>query len=107
VTFVVGDLAPGVLARVDGQTITIERDAAGFGWYASTSAAPFTTTSGGDLIAAAGSAAAGRIDLLTVLLNLLGHTLGLDQTVTAASRVMLPTLPVGVRRTIPAGFRLT
>ncbi|HET7802354.1 MAG TPA: hypothetical protein VFL38_18165, partial [Humibacillus xanthopallidus] len=108
VSFVVADLPAGVLAQAVGSVIYVDRDAAGFGWYTSTSGSLFTTTnSSGDLVAASGSLAAGRMDLLTVLLHELGHMLGLaNNNAAGPGRVMLGSLPAGVRRTLPAGYLL-
>ena len=79
VTFVIADLAPGVLAQAVGSVVYLDRDAAGFGWYTSTSGSLFTSTNAaGDLVAKRNSLADGRIDLMTVLLHELGHIAGLD-----------------------------
>jgi hypothetical protein len=107
VSFVVTDLPAGVLAQTVGNVIYIDRDAAGFGWYTSTSGSLFTTTnSSGDLVAAKGSLADGRMDLLTVLLHELGHVIGLTNDAVGPGRVMLGSLPAGVRRNLPAGYLL-
>ena len=106
VSFVVADLPAGVLAQTRGDVIYIDRDAAGFGWYTATSASPFTTSSAGDLVAAKGSLAYGRMDLLTVLLHELGHVLGLTNEDAGPGRVMLGSLPAGVRRILPTGYLL-
>jgi hypothetical protein len=107
VTFVIADLPSGVLAQAVGNVIYIDRDAAGFGWYTATSGTLFTTsTTSGDLVAQKGSLADGRIDLLTVLLHELGHVIGLTNDAVGPGRVMLGSLPAGVRRTLPAGYLL-
>src|SRR3546814_4161847 len=57
--------------------ITIDDDAAGAGWFVDPSPGDAAEFTGGDadhlLDAAAGSAAAGRIDLLTALMHEIGH----------------------------------
>ena len=108
VTFVITDLAPGVLAQAVGSVVYLDRDAAGFGWYTATSGSLFTSTNAaGDLVAKRNSLADGHIDLMTVLLHELGHMAGLTHDATGTGRVMLDTLPAGVRRTLPLGYRLT
>ena len=107
-TFVITDLAPGVLAQAVGSVVYLDRDAAGFGWYTATSGSLFTSTNAaGDLVAKRNSLADGHIDLMTVLLHELGHMAGLTHDATGTGRVMLDTLPAGVRRTLPLGYRLT
>ena len=68
----VGDSTPG--------HVQISTNGAGYGWFVDATPgddAEFTGT-GSDLTAAAGSAAAGHIDLLTVLEHELGHQIGLS-----------------------------
>ena len=107
VTFVVTDLPPGVLAQTVGSVVYVDRDAAGFGWYSSTAGSLFTSTNAaGDLVAKKGSLADGRVDLLSVLLHELGHAAGLTHEAVGTGRVMLATLPAGVRRALPVDYRL-
>jgi hypothetical protein len=73
------DLPDGVLALTRGNRILVDGDAAGWGWYSGIGA----------------SVAAGRMDLLTVLLHELGHVLGLTH---AAGGVMAEALAPGVRK---------
>src|SRR5207248_5267788 len=72
------------------QTITIDSDAAGHGW--------FTDPTPG------GNPAAGRVDLLTVVAHELGHVLGIVE-LDGNTDLMAETLPVGVRR-VPAASDL-
>jgi chitinase len=97
VTVVVGDLPAGKLADVDGSTITLDADAAGWGWFVDDTpwdADEFQTVADGALVAGDGSAAAGRIDLLTVLLHELGHLLGFGHD---SHGLMAHDLEAGIR----------
>jgi hypothetical protein len=77
-------LSGGLLAVTAGSTIYLDADAAGWGWFVDTTPndhSEFTGGPGGDWTARAESAAAGRMDLLTVILHELDHVLGLDHGV--------------------------
>ena len=76
VTFVITDLAPGVLAQAVGSVVYLDRDAAGFGWYTATSGSLFTDERSGRPRRQEGSLADGRIDLMTVLLHELATSPG-------------------------------
>ena len=96
------DLPGGMLGETVGKTIFIDRDAAGYGWFADPTAGDNTEFSeplGPDTLAAApGAAAAGRVDLLTAVMHEMGHVLGYrdDQS----GDLMNATLPLGVRRIV-------
>ncbi|QDT27728.1 Calx-beta domain protein [Gimesia panareensis] len=97
----VTDLEGDFLGRAAGNTIYIDSDAAGYGWFIDatpTTSEEFTESSDLTLIALPDSAAAGRIDLWTVIRHELGHLLGYDHEETGW---MQDSLLPGVRK-IPA-----
>jgi hypothetical protein len=104
------DLQGTLLAMVhrtgSSYRIIIDRDAAGAGWFVDSSPHDhdeFTWASSRQGIAAAGSPAAGRVDLLTVLAHELGHVVGIPDLAsqTHGISLMADSLPAGVRR-LPA-----
>ena len=98
----IGTLDDNLVGETSGNQITLDATADGWGWNTDTSSADFTSTGANGLQATPGSAAAGKMDLLTVVEHELGHELGLsdvDPTMHPAS-LMAATLPVGTRRTI-------
>jgi hypothetical protein len=78
VTAEIADLPDGYLgaAPLYGNTIYVDVTAAGYGWYVDPT--PFDDSEFG--LAAVDSPAAGRMDLLTVVMHELGHVLGLDSS---------------------------
>ncbi|WP_417389767.1 Calx-beta domain-containing protein [Gimesia sp.] len=97
----VTDLKGDSLGRAAGNTIYIDSDAAGYGWFIDTTPATseeFTESVDLTLIALPESSAAGRVDLLTVILHELGHLLGYDHE---ESGLMQESLVPGVRK-LPA-----
>ncbi|QDV17339.1 Calx-beta domain protein [Gimesia panareensis] len=94
----VTDLEGDTLGRAAGNTIYIDSDAAGYGWFIDatpTTSEEFTESSDLTLIALPDSAAAGRIDLWTVIRHELGHLLGYDHEETGW---MQNSLLPGVRK---------
>jgi hypothetical protein len=104
-SFLVADLADGVLGQTDGSTITLDLDAAGRGWFVDATprdASEFPLVLGTDHLGAApGSAAAGAMDLLTVLLHEIGHWAGYDHD--AGIALMAPVLGAGQRVMLDIG----
>jgi hypothetical protein len=73
------DLGGTTLGMQSGETMYLDDDAAGYGWFIDATpleSLEFARTAAGDLVAAEGSEAAGKVDLLTVLTHELGHALG-------------------------------
>jgi hypothetical protein len=91
----------GFLANTDANGITIDVNAAGWGWYVdptpSNNSEYQTTAAPNDLFATSGSAV-GPIDLLTVIEHELGHVLGLPDT--SQDGVMNINLDTGERRLV-------
>ena len=74
--------------------ITVDSDAAGWGWFTDASTGSDRLFPNGNALA--GSPAAGRIDLVSVLEHELGHALGLEHK---DGGVMDASLAPGVRET--------
>lgn len=92
------DLEGSTLGRVVGDTIYIDVNAAGYGWFVDTTPldhSEYTYDSQLSLIALPGSEAAGLIDLWTVIRHELGHLLGAEHT---DEGLMTETLDPGVRK---------
>jgi hypothetical protein len=101
----VGHLDGALVGWTAADGITLDAEAAGWGWYADPTpgdAGAFTLPTAGGLAAPAGSPAAGKMDLLTVVEHELGHELGLSDVDPAAhpGDLMAATLPAGTRRAI-------
>jgi VCBS repeat-containing protein len=82
-------------------TITLDANAGGYGWFLDPTPADnsefLPTSNPNEWIAKAGSAADGKMDMLSVLLHEYGHALGLDHSPDSHD-FMAPTLQPGVRR---------
>jgi hypothetical protein len=99
--FLIADLPDAELGMQDGNTVWIDQDAAGHGWFLDampgSDQAFFQSVPGGELQARAGSAAAGKMDLLTVVEHEMGHVLGLAENGNPDG-VMDEKLETGIRR---------
>jgi hypothetical protein len=91
-TIRVADLSEDFLGWSNAEGITIDVNAAGYGWFVDPTPADDV-----EFPAAAGSPADGHMDLLTVVAHELGHSLGLPDIHDDAD-LMGETLPSGVRR---------
>jgi hypothetical protein len=99
----IGPLGGSLVGWTDAGGITLSPDAAGWGWFVDPTPArseEFTQPGADGLRAPPGGAAAGRMDLLTVLEHELGHELGLSDFDAAShpADLMAATLATGVRR---------
>jgi PKD repeat protein len=105
VEFRIADLAGSTIGLALGNTIWLDIDAAGYGWFIDSTPwddAEFSRrNTGSELVAKRTSEAYGNIDLLTVVMHEMGHTLGFeDLTSEAESKdLMYEILQSGVRRT--------
>ena len=99
----IANLAGARLGQTIGNSITIDSNAANYGWFVDATPADngeFGLVGSEGLLAVGDSAAAGRMDLLTVVLHEIGHVLGRDDQFSgeAQSNVMQDALDMGRRR---------
>lgn len=95
VEYVIVDLPGNELGRADGQTIYLDLDAAGWGWFVDTTPDDNAEFATGTALAAE---AVDHVDLLTVVAHELGHVAGLEHAIDEDA-LMVATLPAGTRRT--------
>lgn len=101
VTVTTADLSGGAVGQTTGSSITLDTNAAGYSWYIDYT--PYLndeylpTSNPNEWIAKEGSAAYGKMDLLSVLLHEYGHALGLEHSADSGD-YMATTLAPGVRR---------
>jgi len=99
----IADLPGARLGEVLGTTITLDIDAAGYGWFVDatpTDDDEFDGPSRLGLVANSSGPAESKMDLLTVVLHELGHVLGYEDLIDefATDDVMNSDLPIGARR---------
>jgi len=84
VTIQIVDLPGSQLASTIGNSIYLDHNAAGWGWFVDSTPLDSSEFSGmgddGQLVATSTSAASGKIDLLSVLMHELGHVAGLPHS---------------------------
>jgi VCBS repeat-containing protein len=101
VTFNLADLAGGAVGQAVGNTITLDTNAAGHNWFIDTTpwdnSEYLPTSNPYEWVAKEGTAAYGKMDMLSVLLHEYGHALGIDHSADNHD-YMATTLTPGVRR---------
>ncbi len=101
VTVNLADLAGAAVGQTTGTAITLDTTAAGNGWFVDSTPSDnsefLPTSNPNEWIAKAGTAAAGKMDMLSVLLHEYGHALGIDHS-SNPNDFMATTLTAGVRR---------
>ena len=101
VTVTISDLPGGAVGQTTGTNITLDTNAAGYNWFIdltpSDNAEFLPTSNPNEWVAKVGSAAEGKMDMLSVLLHEYGHALGIDHS-TDPNDYMGTILTAGVRR---------
>ena len=100
-SYKVGTLPGLYLGLTVGNSVTLDATAAGHGWFVDATPADdaeFDLSADGATLTAKSGAAAGKEDLLTVVLHEMGHVLGRPSTADAGG-LMSMWLADGVRRT--------
>jgi hypothetical protein len=93
-------LPAGELGQAEGSRIKLSADAAGWGWFVDQTplhSEEFEATAGGALVLRVGEGARQHVDLLSVLVHEMGHTLGLAD-LEPTGFVMSGSLQAGERR---------
>jgi hypothetical protein len=86
----IGDLPAGWLGAYNSGSIVLDPTAEGDGWFVDPTDAAFALANGQET-ALSGSAAAGHVDALTVVMHEMGHALGLpDETAGIMSEALAP-----------------
>lgn len=102
------DLPGAAVGQTIGSSITLDTNAAGNNWFIDTTPNLneewLPTSNPNEWVAKAGSAAEGKMDILSVLLHEYGHALGIDHSADNGD-YMAPTLTAGVRR-LPSAAEL-
>jgi hypothetical protein len=102
-TWQVADLGGDLLAQLVGDTVTLDDDAAGYGWFVDPTPfqdEEFTPTAVANVLTAVpGGPAVDRMDLVTAMLHAMGQELGLkDLDPAAPEGPMTALLGTGKRR---------
>ena len=99
--FAIANLPGSYLGKTQGNQITIDSNAAGYGWFVDPTPAAdeeFTATPISKQLQAVDPRAVDRIDLLTVVEHELGHVLGLKDLSASTDDLMSGLLGMGLRR---------
>jgi len=101
ITLNIADLPSGAVGQTVGNTITLDTAAAGYNWFIDTTPSlneEYLPTADANIWQArAGSDAAGKMDMLSVLLHEYGHVLGIEHSADQHA-AMATTLTPGTRR---------
>jgi hypothetical protein len=101
ISVTLADLSGNAVGQTTGSNITLDTTAAGNGWFVDSTPSDnsefLPTSNPNEWIAKAGTAAAGKMDMLSVLLHEYGHALGIDHSANP-NDFMATTLTAGVRR---------
>ena len=103
VRFSITDLPSSELGVATKKAVTIDRDAAGHGWFVDSTPhvdEEFVLSSNGAALLAVDAEAVDKIDLLTVVEHELGHIVGFDDIDTDTEELMCNALAVGTRRLV-------
>ncbi len=107
ITFNIADMSGLYLGATNPGLVTIDSNAAGYGWYVDANPgddAEFANGSGTRLTSDAGGTPAGHIDLLTTVMHEMGHQLGLERFL-FAHRPRRPDVRLSGHRRAPAAGR--
>jgi hypothetical protein len=99
----IANLPGSELGQLSGNTITIDQNAAGWGWFVDSTPnqdQEFAAQPGTTQLQAVDPQASGHMDLLTVVEHELGHRVGLSDLDASATSVMSGQLPTDVRRDV-------